>query len=674
MSKLQEYVDKQTQIMIKMFPDKDPELIRQQVIEITQEYDRPKETVKITVYVPNKGKVYDNTSLASLEKKLDKDKPIITRYGTCFQRQDEFEAILAQMLAYMSVRRKKAKNEMLDHVNDEDQTIYNMLDMIQKTIKILMNSYYGVLTAKGSIFRNLDCGESITHSGELIIMTAISIFERFLTNNIRFYSVSDMINYCDNIVNEVYESEEDFEIGFEKEIDVDFVVKYLYSHLADIETVKNVSVDKNNYSEALYKYLNNIDEEYLYKIYYKNNLKAFFEDAYICPEDKEAFIFLKEFEGVFKTIFLNPNKPNEEQQVFLDNIWSILRDWVFYNYQNSYKYNECKTGSRRTVTIVDTDSNILYLGAFYMFFKNMFPEIIDGSREKKVTTINTITYPLTNVINDTYLNLTKYCNIPESHRPLINMKNEFMFDKVLLTKNKKSYATSTMMKEGRLLEKSKIEVKGMKIKKSDTNKSVRKFFNKLLEEDILSAEYIDYPKIIRKYFEFSDVIKDSLTSGSAEFGVPGNCNEISGYENPYNVMSVRGALLWNILFPDEEIRFPNKVHMYKLSIGCNIEEFEQYVRDYFEEHEMEIDEKDFKKFLGRMEEAMNESKLYKSGIISVISAPKTLSKIPIYLMPFLRIDEIVLDNLNSGTILLDSLGIQTPKINLKLMPTNIIKI
>jgi hypothetical protein len=43
-------------------------------------------------------------------------------------------------------------------------------------------------------------------------------------------------------------------------------------------------------------------------------------------------------------------------------------------------------------------------------------------------------------------------------------------------------------------------------------------------------------------------------------------------------------------------------------------------------------------------------------------------------MPFLRIDEIVLDNLNSGTILLDSLGIQTPKINLKLMPTNIIKI
>lgn len=322
----------------------------------------------------------------------------------------------------------------------------------------------------------------------------------------------------------------------------------------------------------------------------------------------------------------------------------------------------------------DTDSNFLYLGVFYLYFRNTFSDLIDDSKEKKVTSVNTITYFLTNVINQTYLKLTEESNIPESHRPLINMKNEFMLARILLTKNKKNYASSVLMKEGKLYNNAKIDIKGLAIKKTSTNKFVRNYFQEILDKDIINADNINYSTIIGKYFKFSDKIRDSIISGSTDFSIPGTANEISSYKDPYSQQSVRGILLWNTLFPENEITLPTKVNMFKISIGPDISEFEQKVKDYYFNNGLELDEKDFNEFLLRMEEALNNEKLFKKGLITIISFPKTLKKFPSYLIPFIEVDTVILDQLNSGTILLDCLDIQTIKINNKLVPTNIIKV
>lgn len=503
-------------------------------------------------------------------------------------------------------------------------------------------------------------------------MTAISIFERFLTNNIHFYNTTDMIIYINNIIEELYKSEEYYDIVFEKDKTVEDIMNYFYNHVYTKETIskRKVSWKEDN---IVYRYLLTLEQNQLNKIYYKNNLMKFFDDAYIRSDNiKEKFI--DGFKEIFKGVFLNPNKPSETQEEILDSLWLIINDWIFYNYQDYHKYYECKNGIRNTVLTVDTDSNFLYLGVFYLYFRNNFSDLIDDSKEKKVTSVNIITYFLTNVINQTYLKLTEESNIPETHRPLINMKNEFMLARILLTKNKKNYASSVLMKEGELFNNSKIDIKGLAIKKTSTNKNVRNYFQKMLDEDIINSDTINYSTIIGKFFKFSDKIKDSIKSGSTEFSLPGNANDITSYKDPYSIQSVRGIILWNTLFPDEEITLPNKVNMFKINIENNINDFEQRVKDYYEENNLELDEEDFNEFLLKMEEAMNNEKLYKKGYITIISFPKTLKKFPTYLIPFIEVNTIVADQLNSATILLDCLDIQTIKINNKLVPTNIIKI
>ena len=145
MNKLQLYIEDQIKAMKNFFPNVSEDILREKIKAIVKnnEVNNPiknKYSFEIRYNddeTPNVSGVKVNT----IEKLLNKDKPIICKSGCCFYRQDENASILAKMLIYLFDMRKKVKNEMLKHVNDKDQTLHDKLDMIQKTIKILMNSF-----------------------------------------------------------------------------------------------------------------------------------------------------------------------------------------------------------------------------------------------------------------------------------------------------------------------------------------------------------------------------------------------------------------------------------------------------------------------------------------------------------------------------------------------------
>jgi len=264
------------------------------------------------------------------------------------------------------------------------------------------------------------------------------------------------------------------------------------------------------------------------------------------------------------------------------------------------------------------------------------------------------------------------------------MKNEFMLSRLLMTKNKKSYASSVLMQEGNLIEKQKIDLKGLAIKKSNTNKFVSEYFTNLLKDDIILAKDINYSNIIRKYFNLVDIIKDSFNKGETTFTIPSRANEIEGYANPVNVMQLRGILTWNVLYSENEITLPTNVNVVKVIIEDNMENNREVIIDYCNKNKIEYDKDELDGFLEKLEEAFNvsytingdtvEHALVKGGILNVISLPKTLNEIPLFIRPFLDSEKMVYDHLNAGTIILDCLNIQTPKVNENLIPTNIIKI
>jgi len=693
-NKVEDYKSKMLSFLKRSFPEKDEYELEKKLDKIIKERNKQDENISYDIrFMDQISTDVNDVALDKLETFLNKKGHILNKYGTAYAQHEEHEALESKMLEYTGNKRKEAKKLKFQHINDEDPTLMNRYDSEQQTYKAsIMNSYYGVLTANGSIFRDLDCGESVTASGEEIIMTAIDTFEKFLKGNLHFYTSSDIIVYVDNIL----ETEYTTEINTNRKITVEKILDKFSKLFYDPETmipVENVNLME---CESLVNYFNKLSKEDLKKIYYKNNLFEFLTDTKL----------YKEFEKILnKEIpFLNPNGPNnlpkgheedkelkatfdkewKENEEILKNVWSYVKDWVFYNFIDINKYNFCKFGKRKVVPIVDTDSNFLHLEPAYEYFRENI-ECVDDSKEMKVASINCITYLITNVINEAYLKFGKLHFIAEKYRPLINMKNEFMLSRLLLTKNKKSYASTVLMQEGNIIEKQKIDLKGLAIKKSNTNKNVAKHFTDLLKNDILLSDEIKYNNILRKYFTLSNNIKQSLKDGNVDYTLPLRANEIGGYKNPLNVMQVRGCMTWNLLFPELEIVYPNNINLIKVIIEPNIELIKSQIDKYIEEKNLEVDENEYNLFLERMDEVINfsykidktttvENALCKDGIINVVSLPKNLTKIPDLLMPFLNVNKMVLDHLNSGTVLLDALNIQTPNIDKNLIPTNIIKI
>ena len=676
-NKVTTYKEKMFSFVKKSFPDLSDDEINEKLDQLIEDRNQTREDLDIQLkFFDQKSKSLRNIDINKLELGLEKKNPIITKFGTCFKQHADFEALENQMLTEVKVLRDDAKQKKFEHINDEDPTLMNKYDGVQQTYKAsIMNSYYGVLTAQGSIFRDLDVGESVTSHGEDIIMTSIDTCERFLANNIHFYSPNDVITYMENIVNEEYTTINDFDFKITKKELILYLNQFFYNKDSLLPEVVNLA----QYPFVV-NYIKKLTNKEVQKIYYKNNLLQFLNDSNL----------YKDFDKILndKDQFLDPNKPSKQHDGILGNIWKYVKEWVFYNFIDYNKFNACHKGLRKVVLVVDTDSNFLYLYPSYKFLADRL-DSIDGSKEKKVISINCFTYLITKVINEAYLKFNKLHFVEEKYRHLTNMKNELLLLRLLMTKNKKSYADAILMQEGKLIEKQKIDLKGLAIKKSNTNKIVGEYFTNLLKDNVILSEEIKYSTIIRKYFDLIDNIKNSLNAGSIDFLTPARANELNSYDKAPNIMAIRAILLWNILYKEEQIMLPTNVNLCKIEITPDIALIEKTIRDYFNENKLELDEKELKVFLKRMETAINynfhmdknskgdevniENALIKKGLINIIALPKSSSEIPLFIRPFINIDTICYDHLNAGTIILDALDVQTPSINDSLVPTNIIK-
>lgn len=282
-----------------------------------------------------------------------------------------------------------------------------------------------------------------------------------------------------------------------------------------------------------------------------------------------------------------------------------------------------------------------------------------------------MTYFLTSVINKAYMTMTSAANIPENKRSLINMKNEFLIKRIMLTKNKKNYAYYCLMREGNLIKNPKLEIKGLPIKKVSTNKNIREYFTELLGNDVIKSDTINYPNIIGKYFELTDIIRESILKGTTDYSIPIKVNEMESYENPLSIKAFRGAIIWNILYPDEEINFPAELNMMNLIMVNDFSVVKDTIDEYIKT--IEYDKKEYDLFIERLQEIFNEPNYFKSGIINSICFPKNVKEFPIFLRPFIDVEKMILDNVNNGALILDALDINTPKIADNIVPTNYIK-
>jgi len=584
-----------------------------------------------------------NVDLISVYDWIKKTKPIIAGFGVFFKNQDESLNPAAVMLENFMSLRKEYKGQLKKYSKDDYE--YGTFDRLQGSEKVNANSFYGASGAPTSNFFNIYIASAVTNVGQSLISTAEMSFETFLGNNAPFNNLEECIFFISNVIKE----KRIFNDNFLENISLKQLMKYLK---------KRFFKYKEEYNSVILNYLMTLSQKDINRIYYKNNILEFSKLRKI----RNMLSYIIENTDTFK----NPSNIPKNIKEDLELLWEYYKEFVFFNFSPYNRIRRLKYDKRKIVVGSDTDSTILTVDDWVKFIRfdiiNVNDKLINKDKtELKFISINILAYIITNMVTDTLKKYTKNVNIPKRYRPKINMKNEFLFTRLILTQKKKRYIASIRLREGEELYPEKIDIKGLDFVKSSTREATEKFFKNLIKEHLLSTEEINISNILKELEKLENMIRLSLQSGEKEFLIPKSVKELEAYKDPLREMGVRAVLAWNFAYPDNTIELPEHIDIIKVNMDEeSIEKIKQSEPEIYE------------RIIENIYHA-SDKKIREKGV-KVIGLPRNIPKIPDWIIPFIDYNTIINNNLSTFHGVLDSLGIATIKTTEDEYHSNILRI
>lgn len=555
-----------------------------------------------------------------------------------------------------------------------------------------------------SIFYNLYVAGATTAQARLSNAIASVTFEGFLCNNYKFRSLDECIEFINNVISEerLYKCEEIL-----NNIPSDTMV---FEKI--IETCGHGYEPDEDDMQIIWNIISKLGQTNLNRLFYKNNLFAFTENKSI---SKGLIMILQALERPY----LNPNEPPKEILPQLDELWSLMKEFVFYDYGVIDPIERLKFLPRATTLFADTDSNALHLDPWYeymtdkikdtpMNIKRIFttpisefktdqfgrldefcpvsiredvrdydfftdevtnrnrmiePAKIPPQDGVRYSVINIMCFLLDKLINETMITYTKNANsYADGKKCLMIMKNEYLMKTLLLTVSKRNYASWLELQEGTFLESNNMDIKGMAIMKSTLNDKSRQAFEDILIEEVMNADEIDQLNILKRVIILEKDIYNSLASGSKEFYKPANIKSFKAYDTPMSIQGIKGAVVWNAVrghhLEGIDLETRNSVGIVKVQINpITVEK----IKDSHPERY-----KDIKNLLE------NEEFFAKKKKIDVISIPINVDT-PDWVMEFIDYNTIINSNIRNFKKPLESIGIEMfDKVNINY--TNIVSL
>ena len=558
--------------------------------------------------------------------------------------------------------------------------------------------FYGACGQFSCIYYNLYVAESVTLQGRSAISAAALLFEMFLANNVKFRSLNEVVTFIHNVISE--------ERHYDDRMILDRDITLEESFFQVMNTCGFSYIPTEEDMEAVWDIMKNLRQEDLNRLYYKNNLYAFMDNKSMT----NAIIYMLQ---LLDLPFMDPNEAPKEIEVELDEFWELIKEYVYYGHQIIDRIERLDTMYRSIAIIIDTDSSIVSLDAWYRYILDKVVEVpmrlktqlinpIDmveadefGDREllkvvdivppsyeydfysdEKVeldrminpvlvtpqdslrySIINIIAYCLSKMVNDYMKKYTINSNSYSPDRPacLLNMKNEFLFKRAMLSSGKKNYASIQELQEGNYLG-AKLDVKGLPLTKSNAAEITQKRLKEILYEDMLKVDKIDQVHILKRLAIFENDIYNSLLRGDKDFYKPLRIKSISSYDDPFRIQGVKASYVWNKLRTSDleaiDLDKRNSIDIVKLKIT-------EKDADRIKASDPEV----YEKIIDLMKE-----KAFVGGI-DVIAIPKNV-KTPDWVMEFIDYTSIIHDNLNMFP--LEPIGIYRMNNNNNM--TNILKL
>ena len=670
------FVDKWRDEVVSIMSKANPSWDKDDIIDELNDYLKEEIQIpKVTLDNNYTGERKD-TNLFSVFDWAIKRKPLVAGNGTFYKNQHEEPNPTALMIDGFLAERKRLKKEMFK-IEDVTSDAYRDLDRAQLNEKILANSYYGASGMKLSAFYSRWSGPATTGTAQSVISTTETLFEGFLVDNYQFIDINECFHFMETILDDDYKLE-------------DYIIRVNKHDL--IERLKNMFIEdsyKEEYNELLESYISSLSIDEVTKIYYKYNLleftrrhesvKILFDKLFTNIEnlqyaekvDDIPINYLHLFEGsdkervkaynkfVNNQYFMDPNNPPDTIKDTLEEINNIYMKYVYHPFMSIDRIFRLKFFKRKTVCIVDTDSNILALDKWVEFCNN---ELLTGDygRSEENNTfimINALAYFITSAVGDTLNEYGKKSNIPDDYRGRFNMKNEFYFNKLLIGRKKKRYISSIKLREGNLIEPYKPDVKGFEYAKATTSEYAKERFDSIVKKHILESKLPDIVGILQELQNFEMDIRKSIESGETIYLPLANAKDIAAYKQPYSQQGFRGTVAWNTVYPDRQISVPSKVSLLKLNI------FTLDDMDDLRNTHPEVYNKIRK---GIFESPIED--LAKKGL-QVIAIPGN-EQIPDWCLPYIDYNTVVNNILGQFKGVLDVFGIDCPQVGKSIKGVN----
>lgn len=556
-----------------------------------------------------------------------KRKPLTGGNGVLFDADIYNPSI--PMLKGQKATRGKYKKEMYLAHKAGDEFGFKMGNLKQNNEKVKMNAWYGINGTRSSMFFNIHCATAITGKGKQLISTATCAFEGFIADNVKFLNMDDCMIFIKNILSENREFDDKFIL------DRNITVEECLLRLRD-----NMEYEEEFEIHRVRKLLYSLNKTDINRIYYKNNLFGFCRNSYVKNILEQSAMLSNDYRTP------EPKDTNTELKTILDSLWELLEEYVFYNYQYTEKFYRVQTHKRKAVLVIDTDSNMIYLDPWVNFIKD---EVLTKEqikkKEKESENLNfdflyCFCYITGLMIKQVLVKYLNNCNVKKENIDLLDMKNEYLFSRMVITDGKKAYASIIEYKEGENMH-GKTDIKGLAINKSDTNRNASAIFKNILIDDILKSEDISLNNVLIKISEFEKEIKRSILAGESTYFKPMFVKQEDAYANPLSEQGIRAVICYNAAYPDDIINLPDDFFIVKTTLlkpsdldKVEDDEIRENIRKYIFE---------------------NENKKISSKGLYVFALPKD-KKVPEWLIPFIDINAMTQSILKAFLPVLKTIG------------------
>ena len=527
------------------------------------------------------------------------------------------------------------------------------------------------------MFYNLYCAASTTTQGRSCNSAAALFCESFLNNNVPFASMNQLVEFIHNVLNQPRNYNDADIITIHASIEETFFQLMSTTGFGWVPSEDEMFI--------IWEMLCKLDQSQIDRLFYKNNLFHFIDNAPI----RDAILYMLQ---TLEAPFMDPNNPPDEIFEALKEFCNVLMEYVYYDKQIIDRLGKMNSLIRTVSILQDTDSAVISMDGWYRYVREMCigipmkiknqvtdaAELIDsGNVETKPTVveeysfvddeviemdrlinpieiipqdglrysiINIISYCMSVMINDYMYKYCQNANTSNERPCLISMKNEFLFKRVLLTDAKKHYASKQELQEGNVVpEEKSLDVKGMDaFVKSSTNPAIQARLKKILYDDILNSETVNQIKVLRHLAQLEKEIFDSINRGEKIFFKPVKVKAMSTYENPMRIQGITASVAYNALHePGTEaldLNVRNSIDVVKVDMSPkNIDR----IRDSFPD----VYAKAMKLFV--------EESYFKTGISSI--AIPANEPVPGWVLPFIEYAEIINNNISGFPI--ESIGL-----------------